>query len=149
MVGPRTWHYVNAEGEVKAYRMMIIPLKGLEVVAEAQGVAQSKEPQFKEIEGLVDDWLESKIGKKRLTQETRRRHRMVSKQVRKVEESKRTTDEELSAAREELGNVKDRKRDFDEGKAFHEHQITSLMDALRLVDEAEKEVDIKSKRAKE
>ena len=43
---------------------------------------------------------------------------MVSKQVRKVEESKRTTDEELSAAREELGNVKDRKRDFDEGKAF-------------------------------
>ena len=39
--------------------------------------------QFKEIEGLVDDWLESKIGKKRLTQETRRRHRMVSKQVRK------------------------------------------------------------------
>ena len=52
-------------------------------------------------------------------------------------------------AKEELSNVKDRKRDFDEGKAFHEHQITSLMDALRLVDEAEKEVDVKGKKAKE
>ena len=74
---------------------------------------------------------------------------MVSKQVRKVEESKRQIDEEYSMAKEELSNVKDRKRDFDEGKAFHEHQITSLMDALRLVDEAEKEVDVKGKKAKE
>ena len=88
---------------------------------------------FEEIEGLIDDWLESKIGKRRLTQETRRRHRLVSKQVRKAEETKREVDETHSAAKEELSNVRDRQRDFDEGKPVHEHQIHSAEEARRLV----------------
>ena len=104
---------------------------------------------FKEVEGRIDDWLESKIGKKRLTQEMRRRQKMVSKHVRKAEQQKRTIDEEYSMAKEELGNVQDRKRDFDEGKAFHEHQITSLMDALKLIEDAEKDLEVKKKKAKE
>ena len=99
---------------------------------------------FKEVEGRIDDWLESKIGKKRLTQEmTAAKDGEVN--VRKAEQQKRTIDEEYSMAKEELGNVQDRKRDFDEGKAFHEHQITSLMDALKLIEDAEKDLEVKEK----
>lgn len=64
----------------------------------------------------IEDWCESKVGRKRLQQEMKKRQKLVAKDVQTGEATKREKETAVHGAEDTLELISQRKKDFDEGK---------------------------------
>ena len=64
----------------------------------------------------IEDWCESKVGRKRLQQEMKKRQKLVAKDVQTGEATKREKETAVHGAEDTLELINQRKKDFDAGK---------------------------------
>jgi len=104
--------------------------------------------RVQKVEETADDWLASRMGKKRTKQEMQTRKRGLERLVSEKEEAKNDLGEAVIQAGEEVQNVSERKASFESGQSFHEHRLESQDHAVTLTSAAEENLDKKEKAVK-